>query len=650
MLKTEGFALPTVIVASLIMLTVLITSVTAVSSITTTLAGQYYNQLAREAAESGLAVARLCLRANNYVAAWSVPLQPNMYCNGTTNGAFPSYTLNSGNIRASFNVPVPPPAGVGGTMRITSTGTVQLVRASNASQVWRTYTYVAAENIRYNDLPQIAGGAGWENNGHNGYMLAASGVLYGWGDNTGQQLGDTSLGTTVSLPVKIAFPSGVTRAKKIFNSGQGASILCILATHDTLGDQLYCRGIPGAGENGLMPMTPGWYRFGLSGGLTATANVDINGYGPDSACVVASDNQAYCAGFNVSGFLGNAITNEAVVPITAPTKFRLDLANPGPISGSAASLTAKKVFTQDRFTCVIASDDKPYCAGDNNYGNLGQGGYTVDAGIGKSTPGRMLVPNALIITDIRLPYHNGLMEGVYAQASNGDMYMSGHSYFGTTNGSDGNDNPSPYDPCPGVPSVRCYKIPGFIGQAVGKMISVGDHDESNSNYNASAICAVITTSILPQPGLFCMGINRRGQFGTGSCANDQVKWFYNLSAYFGGETVSYAMGNEANYQMGSIMVVTTAGNAYTAGDNRYGKLGRNAPLNDCSPTFGKVTLPGGAKALAIANGDQYTAYILGDDGKVYAMGRNNNGQLGNGTTNNSNVPVEVQIPRQETIY
>jgi len=640
MLRTDGFALPTVIIASLIMLTVLITSVTAVNSITTTLAGQYYNQQAREAAESGLAVVRACLRYYNYaVPGWTAPVTPNSNCSGGPNTT-PAYVINSGNVRSSFSVPPPPPAGVGGTLRITATGTVQLVRTSNPSQVWRTYTYVAAENIRYNDFPQIAGGAGWKDpsfgsgySGHNGYMLAGNGTLYGWGDNAGQQLGDLSMGTTVSLPAKIALPSGTNKVKKVMNSGQGASILCIIATHDTLGDQLYCRGTSGASTPGLMPATPGtgWTLFGLPAGLTALSGSQngVNGYGTDSVCAVASDNQAYCAGPNNTGGLGNAINTGAFVPFASPTKFRLDLASPGPVSGSASSLTVKKVFNQDRFTCVIASDDQAYCAGDNDFGQLGQGTTTITVSIGKSTPGRAIIPGAPIVADIKLPYHAGV-DGVFFLDAGSTMWMSGSG--GAGNANDGRAA----GPCGGY---ACYTTPRSIGFPVKSMISVGQQGNQ-----VHSMCVPVSSG-----DFYCSGgtANAHGQTGR-TCGTVTGQW--NSPIPLGGEVSLLTLNNEAGYQMNSTMTITTAGNVYAAGDNTYGKLGTGAALGSCNNTFAKVQLPAGVKAVALANGDEYTAFILGDDGKVYAMGRNNNGQLGNGTTTNSSVPVEVQIPRQETIY
>lgn len=625
----RGFALPTVILASVIMLIVLVTAVSAVSSITTALAGQYYNQLAREAAESGLASARACLRTSDYVAGWSTasPLKPDTGCTGNSLGGVSPWIVSSANVRSKFTVGTPD-AGSVGSVRVTATGTVELVRGSNASQVWRTYTYTAVESSRYNDLPQIAGGAGYQNNGHNGYMLASTGILYGWGDNTGYQLGDSSLGTTVSTPIQIALPSGVTRARKVFNSGQGASVLCILATHNSLGDQIYCRGF-GLGLSGSA-----WQRFGLGVGLTAV-DMSLNGYGEDSGCVKASDGQAYCAGINDSGGLGSGTTSNAFVPITAPVKFRLDLASPGPVSGSASSLTVQKIFNQDRTTCVIASDNQAYCAGDNYLGQLGQNNFTTNVWIGKSIPGRAQIPGNPTVLDIVLTYH-GAEEGVFFRANDGVVYMSGHNGYGTAN--DGAFTGS----CAASASYNCYRIPRSITSAgFGKVISVGEQ-----GFDYHAVCHI---GISPpgDSGLWCIGSNSYGELGSGDCT---AKAGYYGAANLGGQVASYLMNAEATYQMNSVTVITTVGDAFSAGDNTYGKLGTGGPLQACNSSFAKVQLPVGVKAVAVANGDEYTTFILGDNGKVYAMGRNNNGQLGDGTTTNRSTPVEVKIPRQAVVY
>ncbi len=640
--QTDGFALPTIIVASVIMLMVLITAVTAVSSITNALASQYYNQLAREASESGLAAARACLKVSSYSPTWTdaKPLQPNTDCAGTVSGSLSNYIVNNGIIRTTYTVGLPT-VGVSSSLRIVANGSVQLVRTSDSTQVWRTYTATNVDNSRYNNAPQIAGGAGWKDpsvgvgyQGHDGYMLSSDGVLYGWGDNTSYQLGDASqnLGNTVSTPIKMVLPSGVQRAKKVFNSGQGASIVCILGTNSTLGDQVYCRG-----TGGFLSGTT-WQRFALSAGLTAV-DASVNGYGTDSMCVIASDGQAYCAGMNDAGGLGNAATNGNPSPMSAPTKFRLDLASPGPVSGSASSLTVKKVFNQDATTCVIASDNQAYCAGSNQLGQLGHGNFTTNVWIGESIPGRAIISSNPIVTDIILTYHSGF-EGIFFNSSEppaSNVYFSGYNAAGTAN--DGAFTGS----CAASGSYNCYSTPRQIAAgAFGRVLSIGEGGQTRH-----AIC-VIATDRPTESGLFCIGDNGYGELGTGNC-NDYATWYYNPSV-LGGETANYAMNIEATYQMNSVMVITTAGNVWAAGDNTYGKLGRGSTTTSCASAFQKMTLPSGVKAVAIENSDEYSAFILGDNGRVYAVGRNNTGQLGDGTTTDRSTPVEVKIPRQETIY
>ncbi|HEX7658421.1 MAG TPA: hypothetical protein VF444_02990 [Pseudonocardiaceae bacterium] len=631
---SDGFALPTILIASVVMLMVLTTAVLATSSTITSLNAQYYNQLAREAAESGVNMAEACLRLSNYRPTWSStqPLSPKTDCSGNILSGH-DWLVNNGNVQSTFSVPVPRVSS-DGSIQLVATGSVNLVRTSNGA-VWRMYTQTMSELSRYNDTPQLAGGAGWKDNGHNGYMLSNDGTLYGWGDNSSQQLGPSSLGTTITTPIIIQLPDGVTRVKRVFNSGQGASILCIIATTQGSGDQAYCRG---SGQ--LMASVPAgsWQRFGLAAGLTAL-DMTIQGYGGDSACAIASDNQAYCAGINESGGLGNGLTNGAFVPMAAPTKFRLDLANPGPVTGSAASLTVKKVFTQDRFTCVIGSDDQAYCAGDNNVGQLGENNFATNVWIGKATPGRALLPGALPIADIRLPYHGG-DEGVFFQTQSGDIYMSGHNGEGTAN--DGAFTGH----CATGASVDCYPVPRQLTSgAFGKMISIGERGDDRHG-----LCVIASQSV-SDSGLWCIGSNTYGQLGL-SCT-DRATWQTNVPVRDTSGTmqrVNDELDDEANYEMNSLVVITMAGDAYAAGDNTYGKLGTGGPLQSCNSTFQRVQLPTGVRAVAVANGDEYTTFILGDDGNVYAMGRNNNGQLGNGTTTDSSTPVVVHLPRQRIVF
>ncbi len=79
-----GFALPTVLIASVVMLIIMATSVTSVVSIRTAIKSQYYEQLARAAGEAGVAYAKACLAKNGNVPQWTdaKPLTPSTDCAG----------------------------------------------------------------------------------------------------------------------------------------------------------------------------------------------------------------------------------------------------------------------------------------------------------------------------------------------------------------------------------------------------------------------------------------------------------------------------------------------------------------------------------------------------------------------------------------
>lgn len=82
--SSRAFALPTVLIASVVLLTVLAVSVTATAAVRTTLKNQYYAQLAQVAGEAGVAMAKACLANSGNVPEWTdaKPLTPATDCAG----------------------------------------------------------------------------------------------------------------------------------------------------------------------------------------------------------------------------------------------------------------------------------------------------------------------------------------------------------------------------------------------------------------------------------------------------------------------------------------------------------------------------------------------------------------------------------------
>lgn len=144
--RERGFALPTILLVSMVMLTVLVATIAGVAASRVSLDSQYYNQLASQAAQSGVNRANECLRGSGYVPQWSTlaasrNLRPDSDCTGTTmTGSYVSaYVMSDGssNVRTRYSVDAPSGTKIGSILR--AVGVVELTRASAPDEVWRTY-------------------------------------------------------------------------------------------------------------------------------------------------------------------------------------------------------------------------------------------------------------------------------------------------------------------------------------------------------------------------------------------------------------------------------------------------------------------------------------------------------------------------------
>ena len=134
------------------------------------------------------------------------------------------------------------------------------------------------------------------------------------------------------------------------------------------------------------------------------------------------------------------------------------------------------------------------------------------------------------------------------------------------------------------------------------------------------------TMVLKQDGsVWTVGYNRYGQLGIGS----KKRTFVFVQVMTGVKAVA-----AGSYHS---MIVTEEGRVWTAGWNKYGQLG-DGMTGYRSRFF--ATMSSGAKAVAVAAGDPHSI-VLKQDGSLWAAGRNNNGQLGDGTKADQNSFVEV---------
>jgi alpha-tubulin suppressor-like RCC1 family protein len=127
--------------------------------------------------------------------------------------------------------------------------------------------------------------------------------------------------------------------------------------------------------------------------------------------------------------------------------------------------------------------------------------------------------------------------------------------------------------------------------------------------------------------LRCWGANDYGQLGDNSQnpSNVPVK------------VVGIATAVQVAKQPAHACAADTSGKAWCWGRNAFGELGIGTNLNAPVP-IAISRLP--MLVLEVAAGTAHTCALLNDD-SVYCWGQNIAGGLGDGTTNDSNVPLEV---------
>jgi len=129
------------------------------------------------------------------------------------------------------------------------------------------------------------------------------------------------------------------------------------------------------------------------------------------------------------------------------------------------------------------------------------------------------------------------------------------------------------------------------------------------------------------------GKNYNGNLGNGSTTDSDVPVKVNLPT--GTKVTAIAAGAEHN------LAVTSTGAVLAWGYNAYGQLGNGGTGASDVPV--NVSLPTGTKVTAVAAGALHSL-ALTSTGTVLAWGYNVDGELGDGSTTNSDVPVKVNLP------
>jgi alpha-tubulin suppressor-like RCC1 family protein len=133
-----------------------------------------------------------------------------------------------------------------------------------------------------------------------------------------------------------------------------------------------------------------------------------------------------------------------------------------------------------------------------------------------------------------------------------------------------------------------------------------------------------------------------GQLGNGSFMASSTP-----VAVQGGLSFSAVVPSYANNIYAFTCGLTVDGAAYCWGASRLGQLGTDVAVDICESggndfpcSSVPVPVAGGIDFISLATGNEFACGVA-RNGAAFCWGRNEFGQLGDGTTANSNVPVQV---------
>ena len=129
---------------------------------------------------------------------------------------------------------------------------------------------------------------------------------------------------------------------------------------------------------------------------------------------------------------------------------------------------------------------------------------------------------------------------------------------------------------------------------------------------------------------FTFGFNDYGQLGDGTTTNRNIPT--QISGNFN-DIIAVSCGDY------HTAILKSDGTVYTVGRNDYGQLGDGTTTD--RNTLTEITDSNATNIIAVSCGRYHTA-ILKSDGSVYTFGWNFYGALGNGTTTNRNTPTKIQ--------
>lgn len=406
-----GFALPVVIVVGTILMVTMAYVLRSISAGRSIMTNQHYQLLARQAAESGIAMAEACIRKDGKVS-WttSKPLKPNTDCSGNVSPSLPLYVIDNSDFKTTFEVGVNSSSSTAVEYR--SKGTANRYGADGAVSSFNSdsiSSYVSLSPGGMTAEPLYFKQFGTTETGGAFCGITPENQIKCWGYLVWSRFGNGGTWHTEYFAVPVTNPTGITgwndvSSNYLRNCGIASNL------------QAYCWGEDG--EIGLLG-TGVAYTSGPFGtwpslavypvkvknptGVTGWRKIEVNG---NTACGIANDNNIYCWGSNYDSAIGTGSTSTSYFTYS-PVKVH-----------TPSGVTWKDVSANYMSFCAISSSAT--AANNNQLYCWGYNGTECSLGTGTATfvyrPTAILKPTG--VSDW------SQTDKHYSLSSNGQIYIT----------------------------------------------------------------------------------------------------------------------------------------------------------------------------------------------------------------------------------